>query len=178
MKKKTSCVMFSVLFALCGCSGAVISKQIRAEATPISGFDEVRQNPDKFKDRTIIVGGEIINVRNHEDQSTTLVVLAFPLDGTEMPEKWANGQGRFMVKTSEFLDPVVYRQGRNVTVAGIVTGVEVEPVGDLKYRYVVMKSLQIYLWPRLYPRRVYMGYPYWHRYPYEYEYWEPWWEPE
>ena len=177
MKKSISCAMLVGLFVLCGCSGAVISKQIREEATPISELAEVRQNPDRFKDQTIIVGGEIIAIRNHEDEGTTLVVLALPLDDTEMPENWENSQGRFMVNTTQFLDPVVYARGRNVTVAGIVTGVEVEPVGKMKYRYVVLKARQIYLWPRLYYRFFYAPYPYWHH-PEAYDFWEPWWEPD
>jgi len=176
MKKRMLCAMLTVFLVICGCSQAVISKQIRDEATPVAGFDEVRQNPDKFKDRTVIVGGEVIAVRNHENGSTTLMVLAFPLDDTEMPERLENSQGRFLVNTQQFLDPAVYARGRDVTVAGMVTGVKVEPVGKTEYRYVVVNARQVYLWPRRY-YRYYIFRPYWHH-PGMYEYWEPWWGPD
>ncbi len=165
MKSKLSCLLFAGLLTLWGCGGPVISREIREAATPISGFAEIRQHPDKFKGKTVIVGGQIIATRGQENESTTLIVLALPLDDRERPEKWDNSEGRFMVDTGQFLDPEVYAEGREVTVAGTVTGVKVAPVGKTQYRYVVIKPRQIYLWPYRYPGSAYPPYP--DRYPSE-----------
>ncbi len=177
MNRTISCTLIAGMLALSGCTGPVISREIRQEAVPITGFGDVRHNADKFKDQTIIVGGKIVSVTNHEDESTTLIVLAFPLSSSERPDESEENQGRFMVSTTQFLDPMIYARGRAVTVAGIVTGVEVAPVGKTKYRYVVIKAREIYLWPRT-PRYVYPVYPDWYWYPYGYyDYWGPWWRP-
>lgn len=159
---------------LWGCAGPVISKELRGEAWPIKGLAEVRKQPDKFRDKTIIVGGEIIDTINHEDETTTLVVLGYPLNGRERPEEWANSEGRFMVHSKQFLDPVVYRKERLVTVAGAVTGVETGAIGKTTYRYVTLDALQIYLWPKRY-RPVFPSYPYHYPYwgPYRPDYWYP-----
>lgn len=172
MRNMITCFFFMTLLALCGCG--VISKDIRREAVPITGLEEVRNNPDKFKEKTIIVGGEIINVLNHEDESTTLIVLALPLSSDERPDKWENNQGRFMVRTTQFLDPMVYSKGREVTVAGIVVGTEHASIGKTMYRYVVIKARQIYLWPHRYISNYYYPpYPRW--YWYHYGYYDYWW---
>ena len=163
MGKKLWFALSIGFLALWGCGGPVISKEIRAEAWPIKGLAEVRQHPDQFKDKTIIVGGEIIDTINHEDETTTLIVLDHALDNRGRPEDWEISQGRFMVHSSQFLDPVVYAKGREVTVAGIVTGVKIAPVGETRYRYVVLNARQVYLWPPR-SRAVFPAYLYWPSY--------------
>jgi len=165
MRRKILYVLLAGILAISGCS-SVISRDIREGATRVTGFSDVRENPDKYQGQTIIIGGVIVNTINHENESTTLVVLAYPLDWTGWPETGGKDEGRFMVKSKEFLDPALYSNGRKVTVAGVVTGIEFAPVGNTKYRYVVMESRQIYLWPR---REYYYYYP---DYPYH-PYWYP-----
>ena len=77
--KKGMCVTWCVgLLGLWGCGGPVISKELRQEAAPITGLAEVRQNPEGFKNRTVIVGGEDPPTFNHANETTTLVVLDCP----------------------------------------------------------------------------------------------------
>ena len=179
MGKRRLYLLCSGLLMLSGCSSHVISTEIRREAVPIGGFAEVRQNPEKFKNDTIIIGGEIIATINHANQATTLLVLDRPLDYTERPERWEISQGRFMVHTRQFLDPEIFTKGREVTVAGTVTGIEIAPVGKADYPYVALTAREIYLWPRLYPPYAYPWYysPDW--YPDGYDgFWGPyWWGP-
>jgi outer membrane lipoprotein len=157
------------LLAMWGC-GPVISKELREEAAPIRGLAEVRQDVDQYKNHTIIVGGEILETVNHEDETTTLVVLDYPLGHREKPDESADSQGRFMVEVAGFLDPEVFARGREVTVAGVVEGLRVAPVGKTNYRYVVIQARQVHLWqPRAY------GYPYPYPYPYYWGY--PGWGP-
>ena len=181
MGKNRLYLLCCVLSILLGCSSHVISTEIRREVLPIEGFAEVRKNPEKFKNNTIIIGGEIIATINHANQGTTLLVLDRPLDNTERPEKWENSQGRFMVHTRHFLGPEIYTKGREVTVAGIVTGIETAPVGKADYPYVALTARQIYLWPWRYPPYTHPMYPYWSPdwYPDRFSgFWgPPWWGP-
>jgi outer membrane lipoprotein len=159
MAKRIAAVLCVGLIALpMGCSGPVISKEIRETSWPISGFAEVRENPEEFKDKTIIVGGTIIDTIN-DDGSATLIILSYPLDDSEQPAKWENSQGRFMVNTSHFLDPHVYTNERKVTVAGVVIGVKTAPAGRTQYRYVILNAVQLYLWPLWYQRFTFPIYP-------------------
>jgi len=134
------------LLALTGCAG-VISEELRAQALPIRGLAEIRANPDAFKGRTVILGGEIIETRNRQ-QDTTLVVLAKPLDAWDMPEARDESDGRFLVEVAGYLDPIIFARGRALTVAGPVTGVTAEPVGEALYSYVVLRGGEIHLWGR------------------------------
>jgi outer membrane lipoprotein len=93
-------------------------------------------------------GGTIIDTINNEDGSTTLIVLNLPLDDGERPQRWEYSQGRFTVNTPQFLDPHVYVRDGEVTVAGVVVGVQTAPVGNTQYRYVTLDAVQVYLWPR------------------------------
>jgi outer membrane lipoprotein len=107
----------------------------------------VRDDPEGFKGKTVILGGEIIDARVGPDGPTTLVILEKPLNTWEEPKAGDQSQGRFLVNVSRFLDPVVYASGRRVTVAGTVVGVENEPVGQTLYRYLVLQGVEVYLWP-------------------------------
>ena len=52
------------------------------------------------------------------------------------------------MRTAAFLDPAVYSTGRRLSVLGPVIGDEERKIGDLPYRYPVIRSEQIRLWPR------------------------------
>jgi outer membrane lipoprotein len=159
LKKQVWVISSLGLLLLWGCQRTAIPQKVIQGAVPITGLAEVRQNPDRFKDDTIVIGGQIIATINNEDESTTLVVLDLPLDDSQRPQKWSYSQGRFRVHTPRFLDPLVYREGREVTVAGTVTGVKTEPVGNTPYRYVELEASKIYLWPPRYPLPVSPAYP-------------------
>ncbi len=170
-----------LLAGLSGCA-SVISKEVRSEATPLESFAELRNEPERFQGKTVILGGEIVETRNRAD-ATTLVVLEKPLNGSDRPKDTDASGGRFLARFSEYLDPVVFAVGRKVTIAGTVTGVETENVGETPYRYVVIRGREVHLWPKYPPAPPgYYGppwydpwYPY---YPWPYDpYWgrRPWW---
>ncbi len=50
--------------------------------------------------------------------------------------------------TPEFLDPAVYAPGRRITVVGEVVGEEERKIGEVPYRYPVIKVERIRLWPK------------------------------
>lgn len=51
------------------------------------------------------------------------------------------------MEATGFLDPFVYSVGRQVTVAGILAGKEVHPLGEISYTYPIVTSRELYLWP-------------------------------
>lgn len=62
-------------------------------------------------------GGKIIAVENSEQQSE-IQVVQFPLNRTGRPDDSSNSEGRFIVRSSSFLDPEVYKSDSFITVLG------------------------------------------------------------
>jgi outer membrane lipoprotein len=56
-------------------------------------------------------------------------------------------EGRFIACRAGFYDPAVFTAGREVTIAGTVTGFEARRIGDYDYRYPRVAADVIYLWP-------------------------------
>jgi len=162
------------LTGLWGCSH-VISPEMRAAAKEELQFGVVLADPERYHGETVIWGGVILATENNPE-GTTLVVLETPLDWEGAPKDAEFSRGRFLARTSHFLDQAVYSQGRKVTLAGEVAGREVRMVGDLPYGYPVVSIREIHLWRDTAPAWApahpwgpywYWGGPYW--------YWEWWW---
>ena len=154
-----------ILLLISGC-GPVISEQVRRDSDTSLTFKEVLQNPDVFKGKNVIWGGEIIETLNRKEGDTQVVVLQTPLTGRGEPKEAENSEGRFIFQSSTYLDPQVYRKGRQVTVAGEIIGKETRPVGEMSYQHPVMKSREIYLWEDYSDYPPYFPYSYY--YPYYY----------
>ena len=159
--KKSSFFIFGVLlfFLLQGC--LPISKELRAQADQTVTFQPVFQNPDAYKGKIIIWGGEVVETINQKDGTTLIIVLQRPLDWTEEPVS-RSSEGRFIILVEGYVDPYVFRRGRRITVAGEILGKKVMRLGELEYPYPLLLSKQIYLWGEYY----YSPYPYYWHYPY------------
>lgn len=144
-----------------------ISKQLRSEADKTLTFQTVFQNPDNYKGRIVIWGGDIVQTINQQDSTTLIIVFQRPLDWMEEPT-FKRSEGRFIILVDGYVDPYIFRGGRRLTVAGEIQGKKVMRLGDLEYPYPLLKSKQIYLWGEYY----YYPYPY---YPYPYFWYYPYW---
>jgi outer membrane lipoprotein len=153
-----------LIFAACG----VISREVREVAVRLEGFSELREAPESFRGRTVILGGEIIETRNKGDE-THLVILQRPLDVSERPKLDSLSEGRFIARFPGYLDPVPFAARREVTVAGVVAGTQTEPVGETRYRYVLIDGVEVHLWTRPPYDRLYWEY--------YYDAWHPWYPP-
>jgi outer membrane lipoprotein len=177
----TSLAVYILLFLLLGgftaCAPA-ISKKVREEAGEPVPFAALLKQTDGYKGRVVIVGGYILETLNETDGSW-ITVLQAPLDSQNRPKSSDLSEGRFMVSSSEFLDPVVYSKERRITVGGKVIGRQERKLGNLTYVYPVIEAMEIHLWSK---EGEYIGpyYPYydlwyypWYRRPYRYRY--PYW---
>jgi len=154
----------------------VISKDLRVAADPHLSFRQIGHDPNAYRGRTVIWGGEIIDTINQGDGSTLVEVLERPLGWRGEPDRSSPSEGRFLIQDEKYLDPYIYRKGREITVAGEILGERKRPVGQTDYRYPLISNKQLYLWPVYYyapyPHSYYgpWGYPYpgypWWGYPY------------
>ncbi len=139
------------LFSSC----APISKDLRAQADRTLSFRQVLKDPEAYKSKIVIWGGEIIETLNQKDGTSLLVVLQRPLDWMEEP-KIQRSEGRFIIVVEGYMDPYIFRRGRRITVGGEILGKKVMRLGELEYPYPLLQSKQIYLWGEYY----YSPYPY------------------
>lgn len=161
-----------------GCSHT-LSSEVHQQADSTLSLTQMRAAPETYTGRTVVLGGDILSTRNLAE-GTLLEVLHKPLDSTDRPLVTDRTEGRFMALCEGYLDPAVYSQGRQVTLAGRVLGSRTEAVGEISYIYPLLSCLEVHLWP---PRPSVADYPplypygYWG---YPYGYWGPlyyplWW---
>ncbi len=146
MKKPTKILLFFTIIALfiSGCAH-VISKESRTLAARKIPFQWIAQNPENYKGIMVIWGGDIIETQNLKE-GTQIVVLQKPLARSEQPIEENKSGGRFLVLYKGFLDPAIYEKGRIITVAGIIEGEKVLPLGQSEYRYPYLNAREIHLW--------------------------------
>lgn len=183
MKRNWSYGMLPVLLSVVcltslGCQHTV-SETLRQQAKPAVSFEALRANPDAFKGRTVILGGDILKTQNTQHQ-TSIEILQKPLDRLEAPLITDQTKGRFIAQCDRYLDPAIYDQGRQVTVAGKVLGRYDGQVGEAHYRYPLISCVELHLWPRVSHETAYPVYPSpwffhpyrpWYGFPYDYYDW-------
>ncbi len=179
--------MLSAVVFLSACS-PVLSRQLMREGSRNVSFDRLRDAPDDYKGKMFILGGIIVNTRVTE-QGALIEALYVPVDSYGYLKEGARLQGRFLAAypgTKELLDPVIYKKGREVTLAGVFVDIRKGRIDEMDYSYPVFEIRQIYLWkePRYYyyPPYYYPYYPYYYPYPFLYDRWgwpygDPFWPP-
>ncbi len=128
-----------------GC-GAAISPEILKEVDQSLSFEDLLKNPEAFRGKTVLLGGDIIETENLPDR-TLIIVLQRPLNSKKKPDGNDKSKGRFIIFAPEILDPVIYGKGRKITVAGRVAGKEVRALDGIKYAYPVIEKRELYLSP-------------------------------
>jgi outer membrane lipoprotein len=159
--------LFLFFFIFLHSCAHVISNDLRAHADSSLTFNQVHQNPNAYKGKFVVLGGEIIETVNQKDGTTQIEVFQRPLGWRDEPKVTLASEGRFLILAGKYLDPYLYRRGKKITVAGEILGEEVKPLGEMDYRYPLLSSKQIYLWEGYYYRPYPYYYPWW--------YYDPWW---
>ena len=120
-------------------------------------LQEVSENPEAYKGKIVIWGGEIVQTMNQKDGTTLIAVLQRPLNRIEEPEVTKPSGGRFLVFSRDYLDAFIFEEGIKVTVAGEILGEKIKPLGEIQYRYPSILSEEVYLWRYhfYYPSRYY-----------------------
>lgn len=103
-------------------------------------------NPMPATGQNVQWGGTIISTTNLQDH-TQIEVLAYPLNSRARPESNSTPLGRFILEQKGFLDPATYKQGRQISAVGTVTGTRTTTVGEASQEQPVVDARQVYLWP-------------------------------
>ena len=137
-------VFFISALIMSGCASG-ISSQARSQVTYTGPFSSVQMQPELYKDKIVMWGGRIIEILAR-NESTEMVVLQLELTGQGYPRESDRSQGRFLVRSSRFIDPAIYPEGTLITVVGRIEGSETRLIGEMSYLYPVVTEIEIKKW--------------------------------
>ena len=144
-RKRVLWVSLAFLLLIAACA-PVISPELLREVDQSIPFEQLLKDPDRYRGRSVLLGGDIIETRNFP-KKTLVTVLQRSLGYRKKPEAEGTSQGRFIVSSAGFLDPAIYRPRRKITVVGSVLGKEVRPLGEIEYAYPLIEKKELYIWP-------------------------------
>ena len=170
---------------LAGCS-PVLDKRFMQEGVREFQLSHLVETPEVFKDHLFVFGGVIVDTKLTE-QGSQIEGLFVNVDRRGSLEDPAYYQGRFIAlypRSKGLLDPMIYRKGRQISVAADFVAVRTGKIDEMGYAYPVFEIRQIYLWDQYtdYPYyywspSYYHPYPYYYPYPYPYYGYGPWLRP-
>lgn len=151
MIKKITDIMLILLgavlaFQAAGCAPAIISSATRQQVAPRIDYKLLWQDPEAYLGKTVLLAGDIIETKNTADK-TAIMVLARSADTLDRPLSLDTALGRFILIQPGFLDPAIYRPGRQITAAGVVVGRDLRPLDEINYSYPLIENRELYLWP-------------------------------
>ena len=138
-----------VTLGLAGCASPPFPQALNIN-TKLSPQD-VLAHPRATRGARVRWGGMVI-AYNVGPVRSTLTILAYPLNNHGRPLLQRRPWGRFQAVASGYLDPILFAQGRLITVVGIVSGTRTGLVGQAQYVYPRLRILASHLW-QLYRRR-------------------------
>ncbi|HLG29198.1 MAG TPA: Slp family lipoprotein, partial [Candidatus Brocadiales bacterium] len=141
-------------------------------------FPEMKKDIDLYKGKLYVLGGLIVSTKFTEEDSV-IEAAYISVDKNGNLKKTKPSNVRFLAtlaKEKGILDPVLYKRGSEITVAGEFTGTKTEEIEKMNYTYPVFDIKEVYLWEEKAEVEGYYGmpayaYPY---YPYMWDRWGPW----
>ncbi len=138
-------LLFIALLAACSTSKPSLFATSANDIT----YQQLTQYVDQFQHEMVRWGGVIVDVENAEDRAR-LTVVHFPLTRYGKPITSENSDGRFVVLSERFLDPIIYSKGKLITVIGQVDGSETQKIDKRTLTLPVILLQENYLWPENY----------------------------
>lgn len=145
MARTVRLLRICLLLVLLGCASGV-SKQARSLVTYQGSFAALQEAVDQYKGETVMLGGKVLRT-DASQSSSEIAVLHLPLDRSNRPKDSDSSEGRFLIRSDQFLDPAIYQQGRPVTAVGRLAGKKVRSIGGFEYAYPVVEAIEIKPWP-------------------------------
>lgn len=163
----------------------VLKKDLLLQGTFTRSLSEVTQNPVNSKGKLFIFGGIIVKTTVTKDGSL-IEAIHVPVTGRGYLKSVSATSGRFLAlfRNRDILDPLIFSEKREITIAGEFTGTRKGSIDEAEYTYPLFEIREVYLWPKRYPvRDHYYWQPYYgpawyyrdrHHRPWYYDPWRPW----
>ncbi len=134
-----------VLLLISGCAHKVFSPEALALVDPTISFAMLKENPEKYSGRHVLLGGAIAKAKN-VGEGGELEVVEFKVTQDGRPEEAAVSGGRFIAQSKAFLDPLIFKPGLMVSLVGEVKGKSTMPLDGSEYTYPIVAVNELYLW--------------------------------
>jgi starvation-inducible outer membrane lipoprotein len=187
MIKHRSIILAVVVFLVLFCCAPVLRKEVMDSSIRDISLAEIKSNPDLFRGKLFAFGGIIVST-NITTEGSLIEALYVRVDSRGNFEGISPSDGRFLAlfpQESGFLDPMIFRSKREITLAGDFVGMRVGTIDGTEYLYPFFRIIDLYLWeerstyyyvPPPYPYWGGFPYPYWGGYPYwRHRYPPPYW---
>ncbi|WNM61965.1 Slp family lipoprotein [Candidatus Nitrospira neomarina] len=168
-------LLFLTMLCATGCSTpykSTLPPDLAEQIDPQLLFPRIKEDPDSFKGKLIILGGQVLAAKRLKD-STQLTILQLPLiDEQEPTTELTQSQGRFIAKQEQFLDPATVPPGTRLTLVGELSGSVQQGLDETIYTYPTLTIKHLKVWPAYSPDfNRYGPYPQPFFYPYAFPYW-------
>ncbi|GGD63788.1 Slp family lipoprotein [Lacimicrobium alkaliphilum] len=140
-------LIVAMVLGMAGCSTIPEPIQLEDESNLLS-YQQVSASPEQTRGAKVRWGGVIARVDNLK-QNTRLEVLSYPLKSYGRPITSDDSAGRFRVYIDGFVDPMVYKAGRLLTVIGEAGGSESGSVGEHEYVFPVVNASGYHMWKNI-----------------------------
>jgi len=136
-------ILVLALGLLSGCTYAISRGSLKQADKKVT-FAALLKDPNAYAGKVVLLGGVIVNLTNKQE-GTLLEVYETALDREGKPVNTDVSEGRFLALYPGFLDSVIYRNGREVTLTGTVVGGKVQQLGEIQYLYPYLFVKEIHL---------------------------------
>lgn len=143
LRMKNLFVIIFILFLTSGCAHIISLETLKKTDARIA-FKMLLSEPDAYKGKVVLVGGEIIETINTQEGSF-ITVMQKPLDKFGAPVEKDISEGRFLISYPGFLEPKIYAPGKKITVAGEVIGSKKMALGKMEYLYPLLLPIEMKL---------------------------------
>jgi outer membrane lipoprotein len=122
-------------------------------------YSQAIQNALQYKNAPVRWGGVVIDVENEQNYSL-VQVMSYPLGSYGRPRLDNANEGRFIIRSPEFLDPAIYKKDSEITVAGTLQEPVERKVGNKTLLLPMVSAAVIHQWPAYVRGNYYGGYGY------------------
>lgn len=129
---------------LSGCATG-ISQYAGSQVTYHGSFSVLQADISRHRGEVVMLGGKVVETHSTQFVSE-ITVLQLPLDGRGRPIDGDRTEGRYLVRSAQFLDPALYEKGTLITVVGTLTGGESRLIGGFSYVHPVVEILEVKTW--------------------------------
>ena len=161
--KTTLLVLVAALLAACASKPPHSISKVPHENPTLT---RVRLDIDRYIGSEVRWGGVISKVENKADR-TWIEIVRHELRDNGRPTTSGKSNRRFIASFEKFADPLIYEEGRPLTVVGTIEAKTSRPIGEYDYVFPVVTVEGSFLWKKRLPASA-------APYPPPYWYYDPW----
>lgn len=184
MKKLIPIILINLFMFSCA---PVLTRDLMQKGIYSTNLSEIKQYPVLNRGKLFILGGIIVKTTLTKEGSLIEAIFV-PVNSWGYLKGYTTTNERFLAlyRGKDLLDPLIYSEKREITLAGEFIEIRKGNIGEMEYDYPLFEIKQIYLWeeykepgynsyppyypPPYYRYRHFPYYPYYDYYPYY-----PWW---